>query len=109
MNVRTKSLVATAAVDEIVSESRLIPDVMKVDVEGAEERVLKGSAKTLAEARPILLLGTHSAALRTACTNYLLALGYPTPSICQDTDGDTELLFMPAGRRGLAPTLPHDA
>jgi FkbM family methyltransferase len=92
-------IVATTTVDDVVREIGLRPDVMKVDVEGAEQRVLLGAAKTLADARPILLLGTHSPALRTACTTYLLGLGYPPPSICEEVDGDTELLFIPAGRR----------
>jgi FkbM family methyltransferase len=101
-------IVATAAVDDIVRECGLIPDVMKVDVEGAEERVLRGAAKTLAEARPILLLGAHSAALRTACTNLLGRLGYPEPSICDEVEGDTELLFIPSGSRRQA-ALAHEA
>jgi FkbM family methyltransferase len=92
-------IVATTTVDDVVREIGLRPDVMKVDVEGAEKRVLLGAAKTLSNARPILLLGAHSPGLRTECTNYLLGLGYPPPSICEEVDGDTELLFVPAGRR----------
>jgi FkbM family methyltransferase len=102
-------IVATAAVDDVVREYGLIPDVIKVDVEGAEERVLRGAAKTLAEARPILLLGVHSPVLRTACTNYLVRLGYPDPAICEESDGDTELLFIPAAHRRLAPVHALDA
>jgi hypothetical protein len=91
--------VATAAIDDIVRECGLMPDVMKVDVEGAEERVLRGAAKTLTDARPILVLGAHSPALRTACTDYLLRLGYSDPSVSEEVEGDVELLFVPAGRR----------
>jgi FkbM family methyltransferase len=102
-------VVATATVDDVVRECGLIPDVMKIDVEGAEERVLRGAAQTLADARPMLLLGVHSLALRTACTDYLLSIGYPAPTVCEEVEGDTELVFMPAGRRQLASALAHKA
>ncbi|MGE5802056.1 MAG: FkbM family methyltransferase [Gemmatimonadota bacterium] len=102
-------IVATTAVDDVVSETGLTPDVMKVDVEGAEERVLLGAAKTLSRARPVLLLSTHSPSLRRACTDYLLRLGYRTPSICDEVEGNTELLFIPAERRPQAPALAYDA
>ena len=102
-------IVPAAAVDDLVRAFGLMPDVMKVDVEGAEERVLRGAAKTLADARPILLLAVHSVALRAACTSYLLRFGYPEPSIWADVEGDTELLFMPAGHRPDAPAPGHEA
>ena len=105
----TTLLVATAAVDDIVRACGLIPDIIKVDVEGAEARVLQGAAKTLADGRPILLLSAHSSALRAACTDYLRGLGYPDPAICKDAGDNAELLFMPAGSRRQAPPLAHGA
>jgi FkbM family methyltransferase len=97
--------VATIAVDEVVRKSGVIPDVLKVDVEGAEEQVLRGAAKTLAMAHPIVLLGVHSQALRSVCTDYLLALGYPEPAVCEEAEGDTELLFTPLVREQSARSL----
>jgi FkbM family methyltransferase len=88
--------VPTVTIDDVVAQSGLVPDLLKVDVEGAEERVLKGAARTLASARPILLLGVHSAALRSACTTLLAAHGYAAPRVCEEVEGDTELLFLPA-------------
>jgi FkbM family methyltransferase len=87
--------VATITVDQIVRESGLAPDLLKVDVEGAEEHVLRGAFETLSSARPIVLLGVHSSALRAACTTLLTAHGYGQPTVCGEVGGDTELLFVP--------------
>ncbi|HVH55957.1 MAG TPA: FkbM family methyltransferase [Vicinamibacterales bacterium] len=88
--------VSTVTIDEIVRQSGFAPDVLKIDVEGAEERVLAGAAETLGSAQPILLLGVHSDALKKACTALLDAHGYAEPVVCEEVEGDTELLFMPA-------------
>jgi FkbM family methyltransferase len=48
--------VAVASIDALVSAGRIPPpDVVKVDVEGAEEDVLRGMATTLREHRPVVL------------------------------------------------------
>jgi FkbM family methyltransferase len=52
------------------------PDVMKVDVEGAEVRVLEGAAAVVARARPALLLSVHSEPACEQCTRWLEARGY---------------------------------
>jgi hypothetical protein len=43
---------------------RLVPAVLKVDVEGAEWQVLKGAAATLERHSPRLSLSLHDAALK---------------------------------------------
>ena len=49
-------MVATVSVDDLVFvESRARPDVMKIDVEGAELNVLEGMQRTLIEVRPIVI------------------------------------------------------
>ncbi len=54
-------------VDEFCRAQRLARvDVMKIDVEGAEARVLRGAARTLDTHRPVLLLELNPAALRRA-------------------------------------------
>lgn len=53
--------------DDWVSQNGILPDVLKIDVEGAEQLVLEGAARTLSEARPRLILSTHSGALKEAC------------------------------------------
>jgi FkbM family methyltransferase len=52
------------------------PDVVTIDVEGAEEAVLAGGRSLLEHTRPAIFLSTHGAALRESCTRTLTGLGY---------------------------------
>lgn len=53
--VSSQKEVASITLDELVERSKIDPGFIKVDVEGAEQRVLNGGLKTLREARPILM------------------------------------------------------
>jgi FkbM family methyltransferase len=52
------------------------PDVIKIDVEGAEERVLLGAAALIERVRPAIFLAAHSPALYASCLQWLVARGY---------------------------------
>ncbi|MBC7921462.1 MAG: FkbM family methyltransferase [Ferruginibacter sp.] len=71
-------------VDEVVERLDLSPDVMKIDVEGAELDVLKGAAKTLADCQPAIFLSVHSDQLRESCSKLLEELGYVVETINQE-------------------------
>ena len=51
------------SLDDFCVEHDLAPDVMKMDVEGAEMLVLRGAKKTLARYRPLLYLSVHPSQL----------------------------------------------
>ncbi len=74
-------LTATVALDEVVDALGVRPDVIKIDVEGAELRVLRGACETLKRARPRILLEIHSEELRVSCLDYLTQLGYRMRSL----------------------------
>jgi FkbM family methyltransferase len=69
------------------------PDVIKIDVEGAEMSVLNGARKLLATCRPTIFLSVHSAGLRTQCTEFLQGLGYSLQAL-----GEDEFLAKFAGK-----------
>jgi FkbM family methyltransferase len=85
-------LVPTVTIDAIVQQLGTCPDVIKVDVEGAELSVLKGARVTLREAKPRFFLSTHSEALREDCLEYLTKLGYKFEVLSQDKDNPSEFL-----------------
>ena len=57
-------------------ENQQFPDLMKIDVEGAEMQVLQGAAKILHEKRPKLFVETHSRQLTRETYQHLVAIGY---------------------------------
>jgi FkbM family methyltransferase len=51
--------VPCTTLDSFVRSSGVIPDVVKIDVEGAELLVLEGAKRLLAVHRPVLIIGVH--------------------------------------------------
>lgn len=51
--------VETVTIDEFMSSEQLSVNFIKIDVEGAEELVLKGALETIQQHRPILLIELH--------------------------------------------------
>lgn len=58
-----------------------LPNVMKIDVEGAEVGVLTGAKSLLERARPIIFLSLHGDDLKARCMEMLAKLGYSFQSI----------------------------
>jgi hypothetical protein len=56
------------------------PDVIKIDVEGAEAAVLRGARRTL-ERDPVILLATHGEEVHRECLDILSAAGYEVHSL----------------------------
>lgn len=50
----------TLALDDFVNDAGLVPDLIKIDVEGAELRVVAGLAATLRAMRPLAFIELHS-------------------------------------------------
>lgn len=68
--------VLCVSVDAIVDKIGAVPDLLKIDVEGAELTVLHGAERTLKKHAPKILLSTHGPAMKIACLEYLRSLGY---------------------------------
>ena len=67
------------SIDELMQQGYEKPDIMKIDVEGAEYDVLLGAVNTLKQYKPGILLATHDCHLpgvKDNCIQLLQALGY---------------------------------
>lgn len=58
-DAKSKIYVPSISLDNFCLESGLIPDVIKIDVEGAELFVLDGAKRTISAFSPILIVGVH--------------------------------------------------
>jgi FkbM family methyltransferase len=68
--------VRIARLDSLIAAGEPPPDLMKIDVEGAEVDVLLGASRLLAERHPKIILEAHSRSLERECTELLAGAGY---------------------------------
>jgi hypothetical protein len=67
----------TTTLDELAwREKSFVPDLVKVDAEGAEAEILRGAQRLLRERRPHFVIETHSRGLEDECIALLRAAGY---------------------------------
>lgn len=66
--------VKTIALDDFIEHTNLVPNLLKMDIEGAEFDAIKGLEKTLTTAKPHLVLETQRD--DTRCLDFLRNLGY---------------------------------
>jgi hypothetical protein len=58
-----------------------VPDLLKLDIEGAEVDALRGATEVLARRRPAILLEVHGKDLEWECLAVLRAAGYDPPTV----------------------------
>ncbi len=66
--------IPTIALDDFVEHTKLTPNLVKMDIEGAEFDAIQGMEKTIRSAKPHLILETQAEDSR--CLDFLSALGY---------------------------------
>jgi len=79
--------VRAVSIDDMVNKKILVaPNVMKIDVEGAELAVLNGAANVLEKYHPVILLAIHrlSGNIHQDCCNFLKNLGYSLESLSSE-------------------------
>ena len=69
--------VESASLDDLVARGRCLPpDLLKIDVEGAEGLVIDGGLETLRKYKPRIVMEVHSLPALLHVTTLLLSLGY---------------------------------
>jgi FkbM family methyltransferase len=74
---REEIRIQTAALDDCLSSGKIVaPDVIKMDIEGAELLALQGARRLLTRFRPKLFMEIHSRDLASRCEAFLTGLSY---------------------------------
>jgi len=76
------TLVPTFYLDKLIEDKMILsPNLMKIDVEGAEFSVLSGGKNMLDKYHPTIFLSTHNQTAHQQCLNLLLSLNYKLASL----------------------------
>lgn len=81
-----KILVKVKTLDAFVKENKIIPDIIKVDIEGAEHNFLLGGLETLRKYKPVLYIEIHSEYCAIRCFEILRSVGYSVTIINEEAD-----------------------
>jgi FkbM family methyltransferase len=78
LSLEGELVVPSTTLDSCIYGTRGLPppDIMKIDVEGAELEVLEGSRRTLDEFHPAIFLEVHGTQLHADCRALLSKMGY---------------------------------
>lgn len=75
-------MVDVVALDQFIAEAQLpLPNVLKVDIEGAEYDFLRGASQLLSSRAITMFLATHGQEVHTKCLSLLHDLGYQLSSL----------------------------
>ena len=69
-------MVPTVRMDTLIARGEPAPDVIKMDIEGAELLALRGGRKLLAEKKPLLLIEVHHICLMLELQQLFSQVGY---------------------------------
>jgi FkbM family methyltransferase len=102
-----ETTVAVRRLDNVIERDGLpVPNVMKIDVEGAEVDLLAGAERTLRERRPVILMELHGTnrdiAAKLAALNYVAAV-LGAPDEVAVAHWNANIIAIPAERADLAP------
>jgi FkbM family methyltransferase len=90
-------IVCTDTIDNLVTSGRIrIPDVIKIDVEGAEARVLRGMALVIEQIRPTIFIATHGVNEHQEVLKMLRLFSYDVHGLAgEDPTSTNELVALP--------------
>ncbi|HQJ73643.1 MAG TPA: FkbM family methyltransferase, partial [Candidatus Dojkabacteria bacterium] len=79
-------VVEVKTLDTFVRESQEVPDIIKVDIEGAEYDFLLGALETIRKHKPVLYIEIHSEYCAIRCFEILRSEGYSVTIINEELD-----------------------
>jgi len=90
--------VVTRTIDSMVESGEIpSPNFMKIDVEGHEIYVLKGSSKTLRMHKPMISIDTHNDEIKKNCITFLRSHGYSIRPETENNIDDAKLFAYYSG------------
>jgi FkbM family methyltransferase len=89
--------VRTLTLDGLLSRKEIRPpNLMKIDIEGAELECLRGASNVIQESRPIIFLATHGPEIHSECTELLAKWNYSLTSLDgKPVESTDELIARP--------------
>ena len=91
-----KLTVETQSLDSLVFRREFpIPTHIKMDIEGAETRALKGAERCLTELKPILFLATHGDDVHAQCRQLLTSWGFSFEVLSEMDEGRADVIARP--------------
>lgn len=96
MDAQGELEVQTISLDGLILRRKLpTPNLIKMDIEGAEFLALNGSTRVINEFHPVIILSTHGLDVHQKCCNFLESAGYGlTPIGGKSIDECRELLAV---------------
>lgn len=91
--------VPVLTLDAFVQDQHLVPDILKIDVEGAEYLVLQGAKKVLLKHKPIVFMELHSIFSALLVGGILAQLHYEHNLLNEDKDGRCFIVAKPSARK----------
>lgn len=82
--------VETTSLDEFIKQGNPLPDLIKMDIEGAEFDALAGAKELLKRKKPVIFLATHSNELRADCLKLIAEHGYSIKPIGSQSLEDSD-------------------
>jgi FkbM family methyltransferase len=79
--------VVTKTLDSFIRSKKIVPDILKIDVEGAEASVLEGASECIRTHHPTLYIELHSVYASLQVTQFLLNEHYSLEVLHTEADG----------------------
>lgn len=99
---QTDLLVPATSMDSAVKRCKFpVPNLIKIDVEGAESLVLRGANEILKNHKPVIFIAFHGKRIKMECYQILMDHGYKVINLEQKAQTletlDDEIIAIPAG------------